>query len=295
MALAPAVLTCTNSVDAAPLIEESFVYDAGSVAGENGGTGFTGAWSTRNAAPAVNATGLSYGSLNVAGGSIQGAGGGSGYRDIGASSVLDTNNLMNDGASLWFSFVITKPATQNANVDINLSLGTDGFHQFVTGGGGTFGQRKELETGEGIGVSLVNAGASDLRVAGSVWQNNDADDNAEQTTQNSSSLLSGEGTHLIVGRIDWHDGTTIINDRLTLYVPGTDLSLGTAVLDNWDTGVNLDQSAFDTVAFEIKFSGAYLDEIRFGATSGDVLPVPEPTSLALLGLGGLLIARRRRA
>ena len=36
------------------------------------------------------------------------------------------------------------------------------------------------------------------------------------------------------------------------------------------------------------------DEIRFGLTVGDVGLIPEPSSLALLGLGGLMIARRRR-
>ena len=41
-----------------------------------------------------------------------------------------------------------------------------------------------------------------------------------------------------------------------------------------------------------------LDEIRFGTTLADVIPgpvVPEPASLTLLGLSGLMMLRRRHA
>jgi len=38
-----------------------------------------------------------------------------------------------------------------------------------------------------------------------------------------------------------------------------------------------------------------VDEIRIGTTLADVIPVPEPASVALLGLGGLMLLRRRRA
>jgi hypothetical protein len=36
------------------------------------------------------------------------------------------------------------------------------------------------------------------------------------------------------------------------------------------------------------------DEYRLGTSLADVTPIPEPASLALLGLGGLLMAKRRR-
>lgn len=37
-----------------------------------------------------------------------------------------------------------------------------------------------------------------------------------------------------------------------------------------------------------------VDELRIGATSGDVQPVPEPATLAALGLGALAMIRRRK-
>ena len=40
---------------------------------------------------------------------------------------------------------------------------------------------------------------------------------------------------------------------------------------------------------------AIVDEFRVGSTFASVTPVPEPTTLALLGLGGLAMLRRRRA
>ena len=74
-----------------------------------------------------------------------------------------------------------------------------------------------------------------------------------------------------------------------------------AILDAWETAA-LDQSLFDTLAIGWKDGQAAMDEIRFGATAGDVMPsaaglaVPEPSTFALaaLGLMGLAIAWRRR-
>jgi len=38
-----------------------------------------------------------------------------------------------------------------------------------------------------------------------------------------------------------------------------------------------------------------VDEIRIGTTWGDMLIVPEPSSLSLLAVGGLALLLRRRA
>ncbi len=290
--LIPVFLAAGGLLHADPLIYEGFDYEAGSVSGGSGGTGFTGTWSTRNAAPEVVSPGLSWGSLEVAGNSaVNPNTGGSGYRDIGASSVLDTANLMSNGGALWFSVVLDVTGTNRLNVDFNFSLGADGFHSYVAGGGGTFGERMNLETGEGIGFALINRSTTLVDVESVYWQNTDADDNGERIRNpggDSTDVKNrfGGDDLLVVGRIDW-GADDLADETLTVYLPDTSLALGTGKV--WDTIPALDQSAFDTVAFELK-GGASIDEIRFGATSDDVLPAavaavdPRITSFTSVGI-----------
>ena len=77
-------------------------------------------------------------------------------------------------------------------------------------------------------------------------------------------------------------------------LPDTDLNLGSSIL-SWTTIAALDQSAFDTIAFELK-GGAGIDEIRFGSSYADVTPVPEPGAAMMMGLAaGMFLLRRRRS
>jgi hypothetical protein len=286
-----------GTAGAASLIYESFNYDTGSVSGGSGGTGFTGNWATRNVAPEVVTPGLDWGTLSVAGNSVNNVTGGSAYRDIGATSVLVSNGLMGNGNTLWFSVMVNVAGTNRSNVDFNFALGSDGFHTYVPGAGGTFAERMNMETGEGIGFALINRSTTLMDVEGAYWQDDaDADTRADRVRNpagDSADVINrwGGDELLIVGRIDW-GADDLANETLTLYVPDTSLALGTGKV--WNTIAALDQSAFDTVAFELK-GGAIIDEIRFGASSSDVLTaVPEPSGLVLLSLAGLSLLRRRR-
>ena len=213
--------------------------------------------------------------------------GGGGTRDIGATSALDSAGLMGNGDTLWFSFIVNKPASGNANVDFNFSLGTAGFADY---GSGEFAQRVSLDSGEGIGFALTNRNATQMDVEGAYWQDDGGGGFSERNLNEAFNRWTGP-TMLVVGRIDWGANGTA-DESLTLYTPDTNLNQGSARLA-WTNIPALDQSAFDTIAFQLK-GGGNIDEIRFGSSYADVTPVPEPSGLLLGAAGGLLLLRRRR-
>ena len=259
------------------VIEETFDYEAGGLSGENGGTGFSAAWNNTRGGPTVALPGLTAGDLASAGGTSRGAAWSGMERTIGTS--LSGAGLMANGTSLWFSAIFDLTASNIANADISLALGTD---QFV---GGDFGTRENLASGEGIGITHSRGVIQAVSWTGG---------GVRTESPNSTLTLNTAGnptSALIVGRIDW-GADDVTGETVTLWAPAPDLTLGTEILATWTTDA-LTQSAFDQISIQYKDS-PQVDEIRFGSTSTDVLPVPEPSSAVLLGLASLALAARRR-
>jgi|GEM_PF-1824685 len=321
-ALTLTLMTGTTAFVAAdPLIYESFDYpDDQNVAGQSGGIGWNGNWSSSWGTPKSYSDGVSWGSLITEGGRVRATGHSNLHRSFG--STLANAGLLNDGSSVWFSLT---PDLRGqgiiTNLEFNVALTSD---PMLAGWGGDANGNERysrmghiLNNGEGIGISQqpMNRNVNgtwtrhgQFRTA--YWQDEGLNDNDAGTGPDGYGNLHESGdngwfgitqeTALLVGKIDW--GVGAAGETLTLYAPGEDFASGSTI----DLGTpiqtllapNLDQAAFDTFAIMWKDAPG-LDEIRIGATMEDVLPVPtipEPTtlSLAILGLAGAIFFGRRR-
>ena len=119
--------------------------------------------------------------------------------------------------------------------------------------------------GESITLASLSTGAT---------SGDDNYDNFWFPAQSVSEGSVANGTHKVI-ELDYQGNMDITIDLLSLYSAGV-------------TDMNL-----------IMSSGAFLQNDNFNIQDGsgisiDTAPIPEPSSLALLGLGGLLMARRRR-
>ncbi len=174
----------------------------------------------------------------------------------------------------------------------------DGLHNQTPGGyqDGVFGDHTGLVTAFASGSTSngVLDESGQPRTQTLEWAIRDADDYMGVP-------------NIVVGKIEWDAGTggeDIISvvrflETETLDEAAFDalvLALPPLSSANWASNKpDLDQSQFDTLNLSgLKF---YVDEIRIGTTFGDVTPIPEPGTLVLLGMGGLvlLLLRRRRA
>ncbi len=265
---------------AEPVIHEpfEFVPPDTSLAGNPGGTGLSGNWTTSSAA-AVEAANLTYGSLSTSASATVA----SGYNNnnvrigIGATTL---NGLLNDGGGLWMSFLY-RTGDNAGSARFAIGLGDT----YLSGNGNLLDEDANAATAEqAIGFALpFNAAHGGIPM---IWDTNIYDGgniNADPTfvtpPSTSPGLTSGstnnfgfypdnDTTYLFVLHAQWGaDGST--NDTVTLYTPGTDLALGTAVT-TYQAIVS--QDSFDTLFFTADQNIGILDEIRVGATYADVVP-----------------------
>lgn len=250
--------------------------------GKNGGSDF-GAWALVGGADNVlgSGTGLTYskggGSLDVAGGSaVRASGGNNTSLSRGFTHNWTTSNV------LWYSYVIRLDAA-NANTQ-------DPFIGF-----------SDAPTGEnnGAGIRFQGNKGTDGNTGG-------GDDSwtVAVTVNNVRNTLAGtlaEGsTNLVVGKLTFNAGNDFHETWINPDLPSSaaDVTPANAAISGSAAKDYATFNSINSIYLQSGFSSQFgVDEFRLGDSFFDVTPnsVPEPSSLALIGLGGLaLVSRRRR-
>jgi hypothetical protein len=264
-----------------PRIWEPFDYPAGGLDGQSGDSeiGFSGSWSA-NSESVVLTNNLIHGELWTIGGQMAGlstyVNRYGGARAI-ASSALTDAGLLTNGATLWFSVFLGSRTNANyTNFRLALALANDTFNQ------GNFNywiNDDGPQLGSGVGITLGRISGINGRAVATQFRDLSAGDG---TAGNVIGRWTGAGTTVphgnpdfFVGKITWGAGT---NDVIEIYQPDAELNLGSIISS---VTVDVDQSAFDTLTFA-RSDSCDMDEIRFGATSKDVMPLPPPLGTVIV-------------
>ncbi len=254
------VLCISAAVNAG--VMDSFDYDSGDLTGQNGGSGWSSSWRnsySRNGGNYIVAdTGLDYNAITASGNSAYSPGDGTRYqRDLDQAY---------DSGTVYLSFLMqctTSADDPYSAVELQSGKDADDGRVFQIG---ILRKDDGLDTGNAEFYATSRSGVGGGRL---------------------NSVKIGDfdtNTNLYVVRFD------LDSDIASLYlnpVASTDLTSGGIELDLYD-GMSFDRVG---LANFVGGNGTYIDEIYVG-TDAPVL-VPEPTTMALLGLGSVMLRRRK--
>jgi hypothetical protein len=267
----------------ASTVYEGFNYTAAAeVAGQGGGSnGWDGVWTTVASGASnmheVNA-GLSFGALEVTGGSAQRpANGGKSamYRTISSDSQ---SALTNNGSTVWFS-VLMNSKTADIYAVAGAISGTIAFGDAsLQAGSDSTGNPTIASGGNAVGVGFDGNSSSydTVRLQGICYTNG-----VGQADTDGGITVGVENTLMVVGKIEWAtDVGTDTNDTVTLYNV-SDPTAGVSEEDVFSSmSYDVDQSLFNIISIGDTQSSV-IDEIRYGTSLEDVMPVGEVSSEVL--------------
>jgi len=274
-------LVAASSLSASVLMTESFDYAAGNLAGNNGGVGWGGAWTeTDPDGTATVVSGLSFSDMPVSGGAAEiQITSNDGFKDEKASRASGVS--VTTGDDLWVSFLYTQPGAPLAS---NSS------------------RTAELRHSLRMRIKPKNSGSQGVALRY---------DSAGATATNGTQNIQNGDTFLVVARFgDIGQASGKVALMWVLDAAGYDSvkagGVTQAELDSANilslSSPHANQSfgigdAVDMVVADssnTSFAAVY-DELRYGTTSQDVVAVvPEPASLAMLGLGCMAMLKRRQ-
>ena len=254
-------LALCSAASAALTVYDGFDYGgtSGDLTGKNGGTGFSGAYTDGGNSTIYATTGLTYGTLETAGGASLTA-------DGGAATTLNFRSFTAiSSGETWISFLAQRNGAASTSTFAGLS-----FYNST----GIAAANAEF--------SIANGGA------GGTWR---LFDTGTSTTVSTSTTIASDTTYLLVARILWGTGAGG-TDAVSLFVnPTLGGTPGAA-----DASRDIDMTNFDKVRIAAASGINYtFDEIRIGDSFASVTPVPEASTTAalLLGLSSLAFRRRR--
>jgi hypothetical protein len=281
----------TAESHAALLVYEGFAdYQAGSlqgIAASSSSTGLSGNWEQTTSSHSVVTSGLSFEGLAYQGGALS-IGSGTTISGIG----LSNSAALAPGSTLYTSYLVR----QNINANYGSSILTRIHDSSATSSGGYFS-------------AFADGRASQTAAVGyhDIW-------NPSNSLAGSSPIVSGQ-TYIVISSFtnvgvasagDAH--IYVLNQLQFSNLLAADIhtlgsrEAGTGNDQVWSAAVTLGASGSGTFnssdylqILTLETNGV-IDELRYGTTLGDVLPIPEPSATLLLGafLSILGSTRRRR-
>ncbi|AQQ71687.1 hypothetical protein SMSP2_02064 [Limihaloglobus sulfuriphilus] len=278
------VVALAGSASFGSIIYESFDYEAGSLVGQNGGQGWGGSWNmpSTNGTQEVTAESLSFSSYQTSGGAlklVKQADPGT-FVSVGVRRQLGFDFTAGD--DVWVSFLsksdgeLSAMASRTAEVRHGATLGTTKLRIRPKGSGSQ-------------GIMVAYDGSASNSAAKSAQ-----DGRTYLNIVRFGDIGTADGKFAVMWTFEEAGYNAMIADGI---ITEDELNQN-YYLNAQDPHENRTLNSLDSVYINLSDSqdpnfGYYFDELRYGTSLSDVLVIPEPMTMLLLGFGGLAVLRKK--